>query len=139
MSNYRPKIYGASKTNLYNNWLQFARDRPDIELVSRWPSVVAMRNGQDCDQDGNEAFQAKCWIVDFQDIQRCDALIMITPPIISDHLRGALVEAGYALALGKPVYTVGQHPDLGTWSTHPMVKKFETVPEATNYIVGIYA
>lgn len=38
-----------------------------------------------------------------------------------EHLRGALVEAGMAIALGKTVLVIGDHPDFGTWQHHPKV------------------
>lgn len=38
-----------------------------------------------------------------------------------EHLRGALVEAGMAIALGKIVLVIGSHPDFGTWQHHPNV------------------
>jgi hypothetical protein len=46
-----------------------------------------------------------------------------------DHLRGALIEAGVAIALHKTVIVVGQHPDYGTWQWHSSVRRVRDFEE----------
>lgn len=44
----------------------------------------------------------------WRSIRECDALILVGSPDESRPFTGANIEVGYALALGKPVYSVGR-------------------------------
>jgi len=46
-----------------------------------------------------------------------------------DVLKGAYIEMGCALAVGKPVLTVGLAPGLSVLN-HPLVRVFHSLPEA---------
>ena len=59
------------------------------------------------------------WVEDEEDVKSCDALVVYAAP--EDHLRGALVEVGMAIAYGKPIIALGDHSDYGTWRYHPQV------------------
>lgn len=133
MTSYRPKIYGASKTTFWRDWLRLRAEVPEIEWTARWPEIIQQRDGRDCIDDPKAAVQA--WLDDFTDIQRADAVLLLCPEP-EEHLRGALVEAGYALALNKPVYVCGKHADLGTWQHHPMVQRHPLgLPSALDQIM----
>jgi len=115
------KIYIASKFKhgeRWNNGLEFSR----FDLVSRWITHYA---GQVPDEP---QFCKIGWIHDLEDVARADALVVYAES--GEHLCGALVEVGAALALGKHVVLVGEHPDWGTWQYHPLVHKVLTVDAA---------
>jgi hypothetical protein len=54
-----------------------------------------------------------------------------------EHLRGALIEAGMAIALGKRVIVVGDHPDFGTWQHHPNVAYATDLSHAKSQLLAL--
>lgn len=124
-----PKVYIASKFHHGAKWLQlreesFQGQSPwfGIQFTSRWFK-------QYYDRVPDEPQYCKIgWIHDLEDVEDCDVLIIYGEP--GEHLRGALVEAGAALAFGKHVIAVGGHEDYGTWQYHPMVHLTQTMDEA---------
>lgn len=74
-----------------------------------------------------------CWLVDEQDVKDCQALIIYGAQ--QDKLRGALVEAGMAIAMGKPVFAVGGHPDFSSWQHHPLVMPADSFDHAKTMII----
>jgi len=52
----------------------------------------------------------------FQQIRKCDALILVCPISSPGVFNGAAVEVGYALALGIPVYSYGFIPRSAMYS-----------------------
>lgn len=137
------KLYGASKISDYDMW-QYARKRltnMNIEFVNRWMDLrLAAKGGLG---KPNAAQSERAWLIDFADVARCDYLLLLAPPE-NEHLRGGLVEAGYALGQAKPVFLIGEHPDFSTWRYHPMVRQFNTecdrlanIMNACNFVLGI--
>lgn len=117
-----PKVYIASKFKYGKKWkeLQDAAYFYDhawsgVEFVSRW-----FLNYYDNVPDEPQ-FCKIGWIHDIEDIAKADAVIVYSEA--EDNLRGALVEAGAAIALDKYVIVVGEHPDYGNWQYHPNVHK----------------
>lgn len=108
-----PKIYIASKMHHAPKW-RAAYSRPDIHVVSRWPFLETQVD--DCDTNCR-----KFWQDDFTDISSCDILILFAEE--GENLRGALVEVGIAMGLGKQIIVIGDHSDHGTWWHHPLVRK----------------
>ena len=108
------KIYFASKIKHAKKWRDFALDNPTVHMVSRWPYLEHFT-------PDTEEYARNFWEADFLDIKSCDALVVYGEE--GDHLRGALVEVGFALAHNKPVYVVDEHDDYGTWQYHDGVKK----------------
>lgn len=108
-----PKIYIASKMQHAPRWRQ-EYERADVHIVSRWPFLEPFI---DCGESNCRKF----WQDDFADIQSADAVVVYVEE--GEKLRGALVEAGIAIGLGKLVVVIGEHPDFGTWSFHPSVKR----------------
>lgn len=67
------------------------------------------------------------WIEDAEDVRSADALVVFAFP--DQHLRGALVECGIAIASGVPVFAIGEHPDFSTWQYHPGVTRVKDISE----------
>lgn len=66
-------------------------------------------------------------IEDIKGIRECDALVALF--INEHHYRGAWIEIGGALALGKPVYIIGHGGDGCLFLYHPNIHKFENTAE----------
>lgn len=117
-----PKVYIASKMHHAPRWRE-AYSRPDIHVVSRWPFLEP---AVDCRTTNCQKF----WQDDFTDINSCDVLILFVGG--DEKLRGALVEVGIALGLGKFVIVIGDHHDHGTWWHHPLVRKVTNFESAVH-------
>lgn len=78
------------------------------------------------------------------EIRACDGLILYAEP--GDFpLKGALVEAGIAIGMGRPVAVVLSDPSileprsfrpLGSWAKHPLCRLCATVANAKAWIAG---
>ena len=86
--------------------------------------------GESADPSPDEAYEF--WKENQQDIETADALLLYVEQ--GDHLKGALVEVGIAIANSVPVYIVGEHPDHGTWKFHHGVEWAQDIEEALNMI-----
>lgn len=107
------KVYVASKLYHAGIWRQARLDYPEIHFTARWPYLVS--------KVPDEAKYAKnFWLDDLRDVADANVILVYAEP--ADRLRGALIEAGAALALGKVVWLVGQNESYGTWQHHPLVK-----------------
>jgi hypothetical protein len=107
------KVYFASKMHHAVKWKGFY-DHPDIHVVSRWPFLETF-------VEPTPANAKKFWLDDHADVTRADVVIVYAEE--GEHLRGALIEAGIGIALGKRIIVVGDHPDYGTWQHHPQVQR----------------
>jgi nucleoside 2-deoxyribosyltransferase len=67
------------------------------------------------------------WIMDAIDVTGSDAVVCYQGV---EPLRGALVEAGMAIALGIPVIAVGDVYVLGSWVYHPTVRLVPVLSDA---------
>jgi len=115
-----PRVYIASKMHHAPAWRDLYQ-LPDIHFVSRWPFLEPFVEPS--------ATNARCfWQDDMADVRACHAMIVYA--LEGEQLRGALVEAGAALALGKLVVVVGDHVDYGTWQHHPNVMRVATLENA---------
>lgn len=121
------KIYVASKLRHADYWKQLAAGSlRNFTINSRW---LWLRVGR-CDDD---LIYAKLfWQENIEDVSAADVVLVYAEP--DDILRGALVEAGAAIALGIPVIAVGDNPSYGTWVGHPLVYQVETMAQAVNII-----
>ena len=115
------RIYIASKMHHAERWRGLYDELPDVHICSHWPFLEPFVH-----PSGENA--RKFWHDDVQDISDCHALIVYAEE--GEKLRGALVEAGIAIGMGRPVIVVGEHPDFGTWSFHPKVSRATTLAEA---------
>lgn len=148
---YRPKVYTASKISHAGLWkslvYQTKRERSGkenrftwshVEFTARWP-YMAHLEASSVERPTPSQF-SHCWTMDLQDVARSDFVLLYAGELErkpsdwpygtdSDTLRGALVESGAALALGKRVVSVGLG-DAHTWSHHPLSTRLSTLEQA---------
>ncbi len=118
----RLSIYFASKLRHAAVGRKLSADWPEFDWTARWPTAHV---GKVPDQSN---FARIFWQHDLEDVAGSDVVMCYA--LEGDHLRGALVEVGMGLALGKAVLVIGDHPDYGTWQWHPLVHRAETLAEA---------
>lgn len=77
---------------------------------------------------------ADLWTRCVNEAASADALILYAMP--DDHLKGALVEVGAALARQVPVYIVAPHgcPSIGSFTRHPLVHEVPSITAALDRI-----
>lgn len=121
------RVYFASKLHHGAAW-RGLKD-PRVHAFARW---LAHTEAGTPDTPDNAR---KFWIEDLADVKAADAVIVYGAT--GDHLRGALVEAGIAIAYSIPVYVIGNHPDYGTWQYHPGVVRAETLEIAFALITAL--
>lgn len=117
------RIYVASKMTHADKWRELYNR---VHIVSRWPFLEPFIRP-------TYANARKFWQDDMQDIESADAVLVYAEE--GEHLRGALVEVGAGLALGKRILLVGDHVDYGTWKNHPQCFMFETIEAAVEHIL----
>lgn len=110
------RLYTASKLRHATMWQQLRSNWREIQFISRWIDLVGK-----CPD--TQEFAEVFWIQDLQDV-RCSDVVLVYGSY-DDNLRGALIEAGAALALGIFVIVVGNCQDYGTWKYHPHVLRAE--------------
>jgi hypothetical protein len=111
------KVYIASKLEyapLFRDYRE-AWKKYNIDLHPRWFDQAHIELNETLSPNDFRIF----WMVDEEDVKTSAALILYADA--KDHLRGALVEAGIAIANKVLVILVGEHPDYGTWQWHPGV------------------
>jgi hypothetical protein len=128
----RLKIYTASKLNRGPLWRKIASDWPEIEVVARWPFLHVTADGSPGWPDDCAAHGSVFWQHDHEDVAKADVVLVYGHP--EDSLRGALVEAGMGIALGKTVIVVGEHPAYGTWQFHPQVRRVPSLESARSLL-----
>jgi hypothetical protein len=111
------KIYTASKTAHVEKWRALRREH---EVTASWIDEA----GQGTTTDYSE-LAARC----ITDIENADILLLYCEP--GELLKGALIEAGIALAFGKEVRCVGECASLSrVFNQHPLWRHFATVQQA---------
>lgn len=118
----RIRVYTASKLAKADLWKRLRFEWLEVEFTARWPMLHIGR------VPNAEIFAKVFWEHDLEDIQACDVVLLFGEK--SEKLRGGLVEAGMALALGKHVIVVGDSPDYSTWQYHPLVSRCKNLDEA---------
>lgn len=126
----RPKLYTASKIHHAEKWQRLRSAWKEIEFTSRWIDMAHIEAGY----KPPPSLYRQCWLMDRADVLSSDYLLCYAEE--QDHLRGALVEAGMALASGIPIYTVGDHLDYGTWRYHPLVRNVPSLDDVRHEISG---
>ena len=116
------RVYTASKLTKAVFWRKLHDQVPHVFFHARW-----LKHNQIGTPD-LQAYAARFWLENAQDVKSADVLLLYVEE--GEHLRGALVEAGMALAFGVPVIVVGVHPDYGTWQYHADVKRAVTFNDA---------
>ncbi len=116
------RVYTASKITTADFWRKLHADWPHVYFHARWLKHNAIGTTPSREN------AVKFWVEDEEDIKKADVLMIWGKP--GEHLRGALVEAGIAIASGIPVIVVGDHPDYGTWQWHPGVTHVDDFEQA---------
>jgi nucleoside 2-deoxyribosyltransferase len=110
------KLYTAGKLYRAPMFRELREKYKDqVTINSRWIDMETFD-----DKDVHDGIKARGWIIDHLDVAAADGILVQA----DSDLRGALVEAGIALALGKPVLLVEDCHCFGTWQHHPNVRKF---------------
>lgn len=116
------KVYTASKLKHAPLWNRLFEEWEEVHLHARWFRLhVGTTPDAPC-------YAKVFWQHDLEDVSEADAVLVYAEK--EDKLRGALVEAGMAIALGTPVIVVGEHEDYGTWQYHPLVYRVDTLEHA---------
>ena len=107
------KIYVASKMKHADAVKAVQLHKVGLTFTNRWHFMETV-----IPETADHA--ANFWENDFDDIDAADAVVVYGEP--GDHLRGALIEAGYGIARGKPVFLCGETDSFGTWQHSPRVE-----------------
>jgi hypothetical protein len=124
------KVYIASKLKYAEQFrsMRLAWEMEGIDLHARWFDQAIYELEGEVSKDEFHVF----WLVDEEDVKVSDALIIYGEK--EDKLRGALVEAGIALAQGKMIIVIGDSPDFGTWQYHPVVIRASSFEHAKSLL-----
>ena len=123
------RVYTASKLSFAPEWEKLQAGWAEVFFHARWLHHVKMGTPD------TEEFAPTFWIEDAEDVAISDAVLVYGGE--GEKLRGALVEAGMAIALDIPVVLVGEHPDYGTWKHHPMVVRVNDFGAAYDYLEAL--
>lgn len=124
-----PAIYMASKAHHRPRW-RVLRDASGFNIVSSW---IDTPDEYSTDPTGLD--YRRLWAKCVADVHRCDTLVVYVES--GEHMKGALVEVGVALGLGKEVIITGDLGDNGTWAHHERVQTSDkTVEELLGWIYG---
>lgn len=110
------RLYTASKTTHAHLWQ--ALRSSGVPITATWIDEAG---------EGQTASYAELADRCIREVAQADAVLLYCAP--GEILKGALIEVGAALALGKPVLCVGDCPSLSRvfkahplWSSHPSIK-----------------
>lgn len=132
LSSARPRIYVASKVHRAAYWRDL---RAIYNIVSRWIDAPA---------DIDIETYRRLWIACIDDVRAADMMVLRAAD--GETLKGCLIEAGGMLALGRPVYQIGDCHSLragdgsdASFVQHPLWHKVETFPLALRHWGRTYA
>lgn len=117
-----PHVYIASRTKHAERWR--ALREAGLSVTSGW--IDRGTRGEVGDWDA-------LWRSCIREVGVADALLLYAEP--GEHLRGALVELGVALAAGIPVVYVGPDETLGTVLHAPGITRASSVESALDGLV----
>lgn len=103
-------IYPSSKVKHAPMWRELQQKVPNVFFNARWLKRAEKESELSVDD------MRHLWMECMQDISSSEALLLYAED--GDTLRGALVEVGMALAMGKPVVLAMDQKimrDYGTW------------------------
>lgn len=103
-------------------------ERPEFHFTSRWPFLESQV------EDSPEQ-AAHFWPDDYRDVEDADIVIVYAEE--ADVLRGAIAEAGAALATGRYVIVIGEHESYSTWQYHPNCVRCSGINNALNMAAEI--
>lgn len=112
------KIYTASKVKHFEKWIDLRKN--GYAIVSTW--IDEAGEGQSVDYT---ELSERC----IKEIRDCDFLLLYCEE--GEILKGALIEAGIALAFGKEVRCIGRCDTLSrVFIKHPLWKSYFRVTDA---------
>jgi nucleoside 2-deoxyribosyltransferase len=120
------RVYTASKLRHAPMWRELCAANSKFMFHARW-----LKHNKLGTKDTPENAR-QFWLEDEQDVKDADVCIVYAEG--DDHLRGALVEAGMAIAYGVPVIVIGGSSDYGTWQYHPMVSRATDLAHAVDLL-----
>lgn len=123
LPNRRLSIYFASKIYHAETGKILATEWTEFNWTARWPVHHVGKV-----PEHHQQFSRLFWQHDYEDVAKADVTMVWARP--DDNLRGALVEAGIAIGLGKMVLVVGENENYGTWQYHPSVLRATDLEEA---------
>lgn len=117
----RPRVYAASRASI--------PQRPALWRALRAQGACIVSSWIDASEDEPDTDLSTLWARIEVEIRSCDRLVLYARP--EDFpLKGALVEVGMALGMGKPVVVVLEDCELnpstlrplGSWCRHPDIR-----------------
>lgn len=123
------RVYFASKLEEAERWRTLCARFPHFQAHARWLKHCKLETPDTAEH------AADFWLQDEQDVRDADAVVVFG--MGDQKLRGALVEAGIAIACGVPVIVVGDHPDYSTWQHHPGVHRMATLDAAIKFLSSL--
>lgn len=123
------RVYTASKLDKAPLWKELHDKWPHVYFHARWLKHVQIQTPD------NPEHARSFWLQDEIDVKHADALLIFAED--GEHLRGALVEAGIAIASNVRVVVVGKHSDYGTWQYHPGVTRVDDLEAAYQFFIDI--
>jgi nucleoside 2-deoxyribosyltransferase len=123
------RVYTASKLKHAAMWRDLCASTPHLQAHARWLKHSTLGTPD------TPEHAVEFWLQDEQDVKDADAVLVFATG--DDHLRGALVEAGMAIAYGVPVIVIGKHADYGTWQHHPGVTRMDDLASALLYLKSL--
>lgn len=112
------RFYIASHCKMLAVELRDKLNRLGISVTSSWIDSEFMPTDHYTESECTQIAESN-----FNDIKSSDALILISGP--DKYSGGKFVEAGYAMALGKPVFVVGHRENMQMWGK--LVSEIEIV------------
>lgn len=122
------RIYTAAKLIRAQTLLDVLKTWEEHEHTSRWCHRIALGDEDPYAGEISPELARQVWIEDHQDVTKADVILVYWEP--GDEFKGALVEAGMGIALGKYVIVVGDCPAYGTWQYHPQVHRVKDLTKA---------
>ncbi len=113
-------IYVASKASHRPMWREMRKRYP---IEARWIDVDDSYIGRELTDDEYRGL----WVTCIEDVSTSGAVVAWYEA--GEVWKGALIEIGVALALGKPVFLAGALPDH-SWVHHPLVEHVGDLPTA---------
>lgn len=123
-------IYIASKLRHADRWKSLRNNwaNENINIVSRWIEQASL------EESAHPTDFKVFWSVDEEDVSKSEVILIYIDR--DETLRGALVEAGMGIAMGKMVIVAGDFIQAGTWIYHPRVYCVETLDHAKALIIN---
>lgn len=116
------KVYIASKVHHYASWLELRDKRPDVQFTSTWIDEA----GEGETSDYTELAE-RC----IREVLAADFILLYCTT--NEVLKGALIEVGAALAMGKEIRCVGDTSSLSrVFCRHRLWKWFSSIEQALN-------